>query len=62
VYILISKDDTKVRVQSPEFPFIWFVVQGLIKRLMDLYSNGKGASGDDFSLSYPDAIPLNELF
>ena len=27
---------------------------------MDLYSTGKG--GDDFELSYPDAIPLNELF
>ncbi len=29
---------------------------------MDLYYNGKGATGEDFEITYPDAIPLNELF
>ena len=29
---------------------------------MDLYFNGKGAAGEDFEITYPDAIPLNELF
>ena len=51
VYILISKDDVKVRVQSPELPATWFVVDGLIKRLMELYCTGKGASGEDFQIT-----------
>jgi Bardet-Biedl syndrome 9 protein len=30
VFILISKDDAKVRVQSPDFSATWFVIQAII--------------------------------
>lgn len=58
VSIIISKDDLKIRLQSPDFSSLWFILKALIKRLTDLY----GSKESGFEISYPDAIPLPELF
>ncbi|TNV72525.1 hypothetical protein FGO68_gene9026 [Halteria grandinella] len=56
VTLIISKDDTKLRLQSPDFASLWYLCQSLVSRLFDLF--GKS----ELQITYPDAIPLNELF
>jgi Bardet-Biedl syndrome 9 protein len=41
VSMLISKDDLKVRIQSPDFSSLWYVLTELVRRVSDLYSSGK---------------------
>lgn len=35
---------------------MWFVTNALVQRLLELYTD------DDFEISYPDAMPLPELY
>lgn len=58
VSLLISKDEVKIRVQSQDFAALWFITKELCRRLHDLF--GSGESG--LEISYPDQIPLKELF
>ena len=44
VSILISKDDLKVRLQSPDFSSIWFIINEVTKRLLDLYGHNAGGN------------------
>lgn len=39
VSLLISKDDIKIRLQSPEFNAIWYIMQEMIRRLQDIYAH-----------------------
>lgn len=60
VSLLISKDEVKIRIQSHEFSALWLVLKELVTRLVALFDN-KGTD-DDLEITFPDAIPLNELF
>eukprot|EP00347_Sterkiella_histriomuscorum_P008020 403346677 len=70
VSLLVSKDDLKIRIQSPDFCSIWYVTNELIKRLNELLNKGKNINynviiqfvDNDLEISFADAIPLNELF
>lgn len=49
VSVLISKDDVKIRIQSPVFEGLWFIVKELLKRLLEIYGDG----GIFIIVSYP---------
>jgi Bardet-Biedl syndrome 9 protein len=57
VSIIISKDDQKIRLQSPDFASLWFILKVMTARLNELYGGSDG-----FEITYPDAIPLPQLF
>jgi len=48
----------KIRVQSHTFHSLWLILNELIKRLITNSHN----DGGDLEITFPDAIPLNELF
>lgn len=57
----------KIRIQTPDFCSIWFVMNELIKRLGEILNRGKFIPNhflldNDLEISFADAIPLNELF
>jgi Bardet-Biedl syndrome 9 protein len=56
VSLIVSKDELKVRIQAPEFASLWFLTQAFTRRLAELYGS------EQVEITYPDAIPLNELF
>jgi hypothetical protein len=58
VFVLVSKDDLKVKIQSSDFPSLWFILKQMIQRLEDVFAGGS----EDFEISLEDSIPLNELF
>lgn len=58
VFVLVSKDDMKVKIQSSDFPSLWFILKELTKRLQDVFAGGS----EDFEISLEESIPLNELF
>lgn len=68
VSFLVSKDDLKLRLQCPDFASVWFVLSETVRRLHALFANpGKypqilNSADDPLQITFPDAIPLNELF
>ena len=54
VSLILSKDDLKLRLQSPDFSSLWFLLKALTTRLHEL--------DETFEVTSPDAIPLPELF
>jgi hypothetical protein len=50
VSLLISKDEVKVRIQSPDFSALWLITKEMVKRLEEVY--GEGENG--IEITFPD--------